>query len=99
MKYQLAWIFSKKGNLLPYLYSKGYPVSEQAEKFYAREREIQLILLIRNDRDGIRCRIKCPVNPLPIKGEFTVPCMSAIYDFLLREGWTRKQIIHAGIFE
>ena len=95
----MAWVFTKKGNLLPWLYSKGAPISDQAEAFYARERELQLILLIRNDRDGIHCKIKCPVNPLPIKGEFTVPCMSAIYDFLLRDGWTRKQCISASIFE
>lgn len=98
MKYQTMWIFTKKGNLLPWLYSKSTPVSEQAEKFYAREREIQLALLIRNDRDGIRCKIKCPVNPLPITGEFTVPCMSAIYDFLLRDGWKRKQVVHLSMF-
>lgn len=100
MKYRMAWIFTKKGNLLPWLYGKySAPISERTEAMYAREREIQLVLLIRNDQDGIHCRIKCPVSPLPVKGEFTVPCMSAIYNFLLLDGWTRKQCISAGIFE
>ena len=99
MKYRIAWIFTKKGNLLPWLYSKGEPISDHIEKMYAREREIQLILLIRNESGHIYCRIKCPVSPLPIKGEFEVPCMSAIYDFLLRDGWVRKQCISASIFE
>lgn len=98
MKYQTAWIFTKKGNLLPWLYSKGCLTNEKTEEFYGRERELQLVLLIRNDNGKIYCRIKCPVNPLPVKGEFEVPSISAIANFLYQNGWSRKQVFHANMF-
>lgn len=98
MKYQTAWIFTKRGNLLPWLYSKGTHISDRAMEFYGEERELQLILLIRNESGHIYCRIKCPVNPLPVKGEFEVPCMSAIDNFLYQNGWKQKQVIHIGMF-
>ena len=97
MKYQVAWIFTKKGDLLPWLYSKRYNFSERTEKLYAQERELQLVLLIRNDNGKIYCRIKCPVNPLPVKGEFEVPSISAIANLLEQTGWSRKQVIHANM--
>ena len=99
MKYRTAWIFTKKGNLLPWLHSKGLgSVNAQAQEFYGQEREIQLLLLLRSDNEGIHCRIKCPVNPLPVKGEFMVPSVSAIHNFLRQNGWCRKQVIHSGMF-
>lgn len=98
MKYQLAWIFTKKGNLLPWWHSKHCNPSEQAEKFYGEEREIELILLIRNDNGRVYCRIKCPVNPLPVKGEFEVPSFNAIISFLYQNGWKRKQTICISMF-
>lgn len=98
MKYQTAYIFTKRGNLLPYLYSKSSCFDERTERLYAQERELQLVLLVRIEDRKIYCRIKCPVNPLPIKGEFEVPALGAIENFLNQNGWKRKQVIHSGIF-
>lgn len=98
MKYQFAYIFTKQGNLLPWLYSQRTYPSKQAEEVYGREREIQLILLIRYESGRLYCRIKCPVNPLPVKGEFEIPSLSAIYEFLNRNGWKRKQSFHSSMF-
>lgn len=93
-----AWIFTKKGNLLPYLHSKNCTPSEAAKEYYGKEREIQLVLLIRSENGKIYCRIKCPVSPLPVKGEFKVPSISAIANFLYQNGWSRKQIIPSSMF-
>lgn len=99
MKYRTAWIFTKKGNLLPWLRSKCLgSVNAQAQEFYGQEREIQLLLLLRSDNEGIHCRIKCPVNPLPVKGEFMVPSVSAIHNFLRQNGWHKEQTIHSEMF-
>lgn len=99
MKYQLAWIFTKKGNLLPWLYSQRTNPSAAEQEFYARERKLQLVLLIRNDSGHIYCRIKCPVSPLPVKGEFEVPSVSTIENFLYENGWLRKQVIRSSMFQ
>lgn len=111
-KYTLAYTYVKKGNLLEFLstdkvcYEKfGGNPSEQAKTHYAQEREIQLIALFRfelgdrNHAPKTFCRIKCPVNPLPIKGEFEVPCVSALENFLEGEGWKYKYKTSARMFE
>ena len=101
MKYHIAYIFTKRDNLLPWLYNRpGMHVTEAAKEFYGAEREIQLFLLVRNGNDGhTYCRIKCPVNPLPVKGEFEIPSFVAIYDFLVHNGWRQKQVINTRMFE
>lgn len=98
MKYQTACIFTKKGNLLPWLYSQHTNPSAAEQEFYARERKLQLILLVRNDSGRIYCRIKCPVSPLPVKGEFEAPSFSAITDFLWANGWRKMQVILSSMF-
>lgn len=46
---------------------------QRARAVYAEEREVRLILLVRfNEKGKPICRIKCPINPLPIEvGEMT----------------------------
>ena len=110
-RYDRAIIFTKKGNLHEYLYTgkvcygalSGKP-SEQAKAYYEAEREIQLIALMRWETDGpgkskCFCRIKCPINPLPVKGEFELPSMESLYKFLKANGWTFKQKLYSGMFE
>lgn len=101
MKYQYAEVYTKWGNLLPFVHGKHVSITEAVRRVYAEEREIQLLLLVRHDYDSgkIFCRIKCPVNPLPVKGEFEVPNLSAVRDFLILNGWSRKQIISTRMFE
>ena len=110
-KYAKAIIFTKKGNLHDYLYTDkvcyrqfNANPSERTRAYYEAEREIQLIALMRWETDGAKkskcfCRIKCPVNPLPVKGEFELPCVEALRKFLEANGWTFKQTIYSGMFE
>ena len=105
-KYNCATIFTKKGNLSDFLYTEkvmsrytmGNP-NEVVRDFYAREREIELILLSRNDKGKVFCKIKCPVNPLPIKGEFDVPHFSVIQNWLYANGWEKKNTVYPSMFE
>lgn len=105
-KYTCAIIFTKRGNLNAYLNTDKVSyqrfsgkVSETYKEYCAREREIQLILLTRYDGDKHICRIKCPVSPLPVKGEFEVPSFPAIERYLVANGWTFKQKIYPRMFE
>jgi len=110
MKYGSAIIFTKNGNLLPWLYAKAdkreLTVTERMKELYGKEKEIQLVLLIREEAEAaltngkrrLICRIKCPINPLPIRGEFEVPSISAITSFLNANGWKKKETIWANMF-
>ena len=115
MKYDRVLIFTKKGNLMQYLCTDkvSRPMSnvEKATEYYAQEREIQLIACLRwedypvSTRKGIVqmpkvfCKIKCPVNPLPVKGEFEVPSIEALRSFLKANGWTLKQDVSSHLFQ
>lgn len=37
------------------------------------------------------CRIKCPINPLPIKGEFQCVSISEMTNLLTSLGWSYKE--------
>lgn len=87
------------------------PNSEAVQRFYSAEKEIQLIACLRwesytvSTRNGIVkmpkcfCRIKCPVNPLPVKGEFELPSVDALYSFLKADGWELKNKLHSWMFQ
>ena len=110
MKYDRILIFAKKGNLLNYLNTdrvrRRHPkMTESGADYYAQEREITLVARIRCEtnkeylKDRCICDIKCPVNPLPVKGEFELPSLEALHVFLKANGWTLKQDIRAGWFK
>lgn len=81
------------------------------KQHYGQEREIQLIVCLRwedfpvSTRKGIVqipkcfCKIKCPVNPLPVRGEFELASLEALRAFLKADGWKLKQDVCAGLFE
>lgn len=87
------------------------PNSENVQQHYGKEREIQLIACIRweefqvSTSKGYRqvskcfCKIKCPVNPLPVKGEFEIPSIEVLHSFLKADGWELKQKIHSWMFQ
>lgn len=111
MQYDRVLIYTKKGNLLGYLHTDRVMRSfskanaESLEKFYGEERNIQLVAKIRWETNGQRskekcfCKIQCPVNPLPVKGEFELPSMDSLRMFLKANGWELKQDVCAGLFE
>ena len=108
MKYDRVLVYTKKGNLLDYLNTdkvrRSYPnMNENAAQYYGQEREIRLIAQIRWENNGRNndkcfCRIKCPVNPLPTKGEFELASLDALRMFLKANGWELKQDICSGWF-
>lgn len=103
--YGMAIIFTKRDNLLKWFsandgfWALGTNAYQRARAVYAKEREIQLILLVRFNAKGKPiCRIKCPINPLPIKGEFEAPTVGAVSHTLETMGWTYKEKLPLGLF-
>lgn len=101
--YNQAVIYTKRDNLLKWL-DVHYPKFRDAKEAariraeYATEREIQLILLVRFEEGKTICKIKCPINPLPIKGEFETPNVGAVSRTLTEMGWTYKEKLPLGLF-
>lgn len=103
-QYHTVYRFTKRDNLLKWLYSKPYDVdhpvrSETNIRFYEKEREIQLMLLVRHEEGKCICRIKCPINPLPIKGEFNATSSADVIRLLASLGWRYKDTIKPGMFK
>lgn len=108
--YGMAIVFTKRDNLSKWFDINGYKYAQGANMeysdryqkmraVYAKEREIQLILLVRfNEKGKPICRIKCPINPLPIKGEFEAPTVGAVSHTLETMGWTYKEKLPLGLF-
>lgn len=104
MQYSRAFIFSKNTNLLPYFYAHYNDCRINDEQYlrikstYERERDVQLILLIRFEDNKTIARIKCPINPMPVKGEFEVSSMSSLFHFMRQNGWKQKDAWSLSIF-
>ena len=107
--YDQAVIYTKRDNLSKWFDINGYQYAqggnmEYSDKYqrmravYATEREIQLILLVRHENGKTICRIKCPINPLPIKGEFQCVSTSEMTKLLASMGWKYKEKIHSAMF-
>lgn len=102
--YHQAIIFTKRDNLSKWFNancSKFIVDGEhfvRAEKIYAQGRDIQLILLVRHENGKCICRIKCPINPLPIKGEFQCVSTSEMSKLMTSMGWTYKAKYGIGMF-
>ena len=104
--YHTAIIYTKHTNLMPWLQSRyerfgTHGTTEQAQRIraaYEKDREVQLILLVRHEDGKCICRIKCPINPLPIKGEFQCVSTGEMSKLLKSMGWTYKEKVHSGMF-
>ena len=97
--YHIAIIYTKRTNLMPWLQSNytkfsTFSTPEQRQSIraaYEKERDVQLILLVRHEEGKSICRIKCPINPLPVKGEFEAPSAAAVSKTLQTLGWKFKE--------
>lgn len=107
MKYQVVMTYIKRTNLLDFfdhnveecMSLHGHnPVFEAAQekvrKIYEAERNVRLILMVRYDGARTFCKIKCPINPLPVTGEFEVPNIGALNNFLRNNGWTKHESLN-----
>lgn len=105
--YHTAIIYTKRDNLLKWLQANyeifgSHGSDEKAKRIraeYAKEREIQLILLVRHEEGKCICRIKCPINPLPIKGEFQCVSTSEMTRLLASMGWKYKEKVRSAMFK
>lgn len=103
--YGMAIIFTKRDNLLKWFsandtfYAQGTDAYQRKRAVYAKEREIHLILLVRYEEGKPICRIKCPINPLPIKGEFEPVNVAAVQRLLVSLGWIFKEKINLHMFQ
>lgn len=100
-KYDLAIIFTKRTNLLEWFDANvnGHP-GQPSRQYCEQERDVQLILLARYDiNDNLFCKIRCPINPLPIRGEFNAVSLRKMTDYLARDGWKFKQKVPIGLFQ
>ena len=71
---------------------------QRIREMYSKDRDVQLILLVRHEDGKCICRIKCPINPLPIKGEFQCVSTGEMTKLLKSMGWTYKEKVHSGMF-
>ena len=102
--YHTAIIYSKRDNMLKWLNGRHpkFVDAKDAARIhaeYATEREIQLILLVRHEEGKCICHIKCPINPLPIKGEFQCVSTSEMTKLLASMGWKYKEKVHSVMFK
>lgn len=107
-KYKIAYILTKHTNLLQWFYENikepklggaEHQAWERMRERYAKPQDVRLVLLLRYDEDGeLHCRIRCPINPLPVKGEFVAPSLRCIVDFLCKNDWEIKEKISASMF-
>ena len=104
-KYTLVNIYTKRSDLSDYLSARMVMEAnsvEQAKRmreYYAQEREVQLIAMFRWEHAKCFCKIKCPINTLPVKGEFEVPSTGVLDRFLKKDGWTFKQKLYPCMFK
>ena len=98
--YHTAIIYTKHTNLMPWYNGRcDTPRNPTAREYYSKDRDVQLILLVRHEDNKCICRIKCPINPLPIKGEFQCVSTGEMSKLLKSMGWTYKEKVHYGMFK
>lgn len=90
MTYQFKTTYIKRTNLLDYFrHNSDVNMSKASENHYAKERIVTLVVLSRNEGNHKFCLIKCPINPVPVRGEFEMPNMNVLHRFLEKEGWEK----------
>lgn len=105
VNYDMAIIFTKHTNLLQWFnhnYNSRSLSDDQvnhAVEYYSKMQDVELVLLARHEDGHTYCKIKCPINPLPIRGEFDAISVASVTQFLQQDGWIKKQIVRANIFE
>lgn len=98
--YHTAIIYTKHTNLMPWYNGRcDAPRNHTAREYYSKDRDVQLILLVRHEDGKCICRIKCPINPLPIKGEFQCVSTSEMTKLLTSMGWKYKEKIRYATFK
>ena len=92
-------------------YDPQFPSHQKMKARYEEKRDVQLVVLLRWDeapdnrtgymtqRQRCMCRIKCPISPLPVIGEFEVTSPYHICEFLRELGWTLEREHNLKLFQ
>lgn len=94
--YGKAIVFTKRDNLSKWFDINGYKYAQGANMEYSDR--YQKMRAVYAEEGKPICRIKCPINPLPIKGEFEAPTVGAVSHTLETMGWTYKEKLPLGLF-
>lgn len=87
-------VFEKTANLMQYyrrMLDAG-KISDMGDNppHYAKERKVTLVLALGTNKDGKNvAKIKCPINPFPVRGEFEFISVHDIVNSLDSMGWKR----------
>lgn len=95
--YPYAMHFTKMDTLKEYastdkFYDTRGNISDATKAHYDTPKIINLVVSFRWDHSKeygrrLMCRINCPINPIPVKGEFQAPSLKALRKFLEKEHW------------
>ena len=78
------YVFQKVTQLAPFYEARG----SSAPMYAQGNTRVSLVLTFGLDDNGaLVAKINCPVNPLPVKGEFYPAGKSAVLSFLKKDGW------------
>lgn len=66
---------------------------------YAKEQKVTLYVLSRYEGGKFLCEIKCPINPLPVVGEFVAASWTALRDSLETHGWEFVHTVPATVLK
>lgn len=84
-----VFVFQKQGTLAEFYKTNTYGERGHREEIFANmQRDVQLVLHCGvDDHANLVARIQCPVNPLPVKGDFHCHSFRVVQNFLLKSGW------------
>ena len=84
MKKTDIYVFQKVTSLAPFYQYLGTCVPAYAKE----DTTVNLVLTFGRSENGtLIAKINCPVNPLPVKGEFRPASKQAVLNFLRKDGW------------
>lgn len=69
-----------------------------SEKRYTKVQPVYLSMQVCYKGSKTYCRIKCPINPLPVKGWFETPSINVLKEFLSENGWNFLMAQHGELF-
>lgn len=92
--------FIKRTDLMEFRrHTNQHPDACAPDAYYAKRQDVRLVVTERITDDGrIFVLINCPVNPLPVKGEFEIPTWGALKRFLTSNGWKQHEVIDSRFF-
>lgn len=102
-KYSVVYLYTKRTSMRDYCTDKVLmphqpEVRKRMAEQYSREREVELLVMFRWEKGKCFCKIKCPINPMPVKGEFQAPSPHSVFDFLNDHGWNFERKINPYMF-